>query len=142
TRDVKPIFAKYCVDCHGPKKQKTGLRLDTAAAVRKGNDGGPVIVPGRAKDSPLLHALLGDKELTKMPPEGRPQPSAAEIDIIKRWIDAGAPAPNDEAASAVVKSDHWSFQPVKRSATPTVRQPDWVRNPIDAFILARLEKDK
>src|SRR4051812_12265136 len=86
-RDVKPIFAKYCVDCHGPAKQKAGLRLDTAAAARKGNDGGLVIVQGKAKESPLVHALLGEKELAKMPPEGRPRPSDAEIATIKRWID-------------------------------------------------------
>jgi mono/diheme cytochrome c family protein len=141
-RDVKPLFTKYCVDCHGPAKQKTGLRLDTAAFALKGNDSGAVILAGKAKDSPLLHALNGEKDVSKMPPEGRPRPTAAEIAIIKRWIDAGAPAPKEEVAlAATVKTDHWAFKPVKRAALPAVKQKDWVRNPIDAYILARLEKD-
>jgi mono/diheme cytochrome c family protein len=141
-RDVKPIFAKYCIDCHGPTKQKTGLRLDSAAFARKGNDGGLVIVLGKAKESSLMHALMGEKEISKMPPEGRPQPTAAEIATIRRWIDAGAPAPKDETVAATaVKSDHWAFQPVKRPDTPAVKQKEWPRNPIDAFVLARLEKE-
>ena len=76
-----------------------------------------------------------------MPPEGRPRPSAAEIALVKRWIDSGAVAPKDEPVPAIAKSDHWSFQPIQKSPPPNVTS-DWVRNPIDAFILARLQKEK
>ncbi|MEI7685821.1 MAG: PSD1 and planctomycete cytochrome C domain-containing protein [Planctomycetota bacterium] len=140
TRDVKPIFAKHCVDCHGPKKQKAGLRLDAAAALLKGTQTGPAVVAGKSSESLLMHALLGVKDVSEMPPEGRPRVPAAEIAVIKRWIDAGAPAPKDEAVTAL-KSDHWAFQSVHRGAPPAVKNSAWVRNPIDAFVLARLEKE-
>lgn len=139
-RDVKPIFAKHCVDCHGPKKQKAGLRLDAATAIAKGLERGPAIVPGKADDSLIVHALAGVKEVSLMPPEGRERLTATEIATIKRWINAGAPAPKEEAITTA-KNDHWAFQPLKRTAAPAVKNAAWVRNAIDSYILARLEKE-
>src|SRR5262245_2393890 len=72
-RDVQPLLAKYCVDCHGPKKQKAGLRLDSAAALLKGSDSGAVVVPGKAAGSLVVQALTGAKDVSEMPPEGRPR---------------------------------------------------------------------
>ena len=143
-RDVKPILTKHCVECHGAKKQKSGLRLDSAAAALKGNDAGKVIVPGKTAESLMAMALTGEKEVALMPPEGRPRPTPAEIATLRKWIDAGAPAPKDETAaeSANQKSNHWAFQPPKRLLPPAVKKDKWVRNPIDRFVLARLEKDK
>ncbi len=145
-RDVKPILAKHCTGCHGPTKQKAGLRLDTAAAILKGHDGGSVIVPGKSADSLLVKALLGEKDVPLMPPAERPRPTPAEIATLRRWIDAGAPAPKDEqpaaVASAKAGSDHWAFKPVQRTEPPKVKDEKWVKTPIDRFILARLEKER
>ncbi len=141
-RAVKAIFAKHCVACHGPTKQKAGLRLDAVTMALHGSDGGAIVVAGKANDSLIVKALTGAKGVTAMPPEGRPRPTAADIATIKRWIDRGAPAIKDEVVADVAKSDHWAFQPIKRSESPVVKERAWVRNPIDAFILARLEKEK
>src|SRR5687768_688201 len=107
TRDVKPLFARYCVSCHGPGQQRAGLRLDTAAAVLQGGNSGPAVVPGRADASRLLQALAGSGGVTRMPPRGR-RPTTDEVARLQAWIDAGAVAPTHEPApSESPKSKHW-----------------------------------
>ncbi len=139
-RDIKPIFAKHCVGCHGPQKQRSGLRLDTAAGAIKGGDTGPGVVRGKGRQSGLLKALHGEDNYTKMPP-GKARPSAQEVRLIERWIDEGAKAPANEVAVAA-QPGHWAFQPIQRPALPAVQAKAWVRNPVDRFILTRLEKAK
>ncbi len=111
-REVRPIFEKHCTGCHGEKKQKSGLRLDVKAAALKGGDHlGPDIVPGNAKESPLMRLLLTDDEDEVMPPEGKL--SAAEIAVIGQWIDAGAEWPDGvDAVRLEDPKEHWAFQPV------------------------------
>ena len=141
-RDVRPIFQKHCISCHGPDKQKSGLRLDIKAEAFKGGDGyAPCIVPGQAKESPLVQFVTGQEKEMLMPPKGE-RLSAAEIATISNWIDQGADWP-DGVDAAVVKDrrDHWSFKPVVKPAVPTVKEQGWARSPLDAFILARLEKE-
>jgi hypothetical protein len=141
-RDIKPLLAKNCYACHGAQKQKSGLRLDTAAAAIKGGNSGAAIVPGKSEASRLVHALTGTKDAKLMPPR-EPRLDARQIAMIKCWIDEGAKAPADEKAGEVkVVSKHWAFQPVVKPAEPAVQHAAWVRNPIDRFILARLEKEK
>jgi mono/diheme cytochrome c family protein len=141
-RDVKPLLARRCTACHGPAKQKAGLRLDTAAAIRKGGDSGPAIVSGKGSASLLIKAVSGAPDVPVMPRNG-PRLSAAEIGLLKTWIDQGATAPTTEIAAdpRQAKRKHWAFQPVVRPPLPPVRDVAWVRNPIDRFILARLEKE-
>jgi hypothetical protein len=138
-RDVKPLFARYCTKCHGPEKRQSGLRLDAAALVLRGGDSGPGIVAGKPEESLVLKALTGSDELSEMPPEG-PKPSAAEIAILRKWIEQGAKAP-DEKIAATAGSDHWSFQRPTRPPLPAVRDTSWPRGAIDRFILARLEAE-
>ncbi len=138
-RVVKPILAKHCVSCHGPERPKSGLRLDTAALAVEGGDGGPAVVAGKAKESPLYLAVIGEGDGERMPYK-RPPLSAKEVEALRAWIDAGALAPKDEEPS--VPPTHWSFVPPRRPEPPTVRDAGWVRNPIDRFILAPLERDK
>lgn len=140
-RDVKPIFAKHCVSCHGPDKQRSSLRLDAATFVHKGGNSGKAIVPGKSGDSLLLKAVSGaDKDLV-MPPKGE-RLSAAEVATLRAWIDAGAKAPaNETVAQASAGRNHWAFQPIKRQPEPGVKLAGWARNPIDRFVLARLEKN-
>jgi uncharacterized protein DUF1553/uncharacterized protein DUF1549/cytochrome c len=141
-RDVKPIFAAHCTTCHGPTKQKADLRLDLYARIQRGGNSGPAIVPNKSAESLLIHAVTGNKEdVTKMPPKG--ELPADKVALLKRWIDEGAKGPaKEESASGGVASTHWSFQPVKRPPLPETKQPDWARNGIDRFILARLEKER
>ncbi len=139
-RDVKPLLAQHCSACHGAKVHKAHLRLDTAAAVRKGGQSGPAIVPGKSGDSLLIRALEGAPGLTRMPFK-RPPLTSAQIAVLKAWIDAGARAPANEQAAEAKTSTHWAFIPPMRPPLPAVKNPHWVRNPIDRFILARLDKE-
>jgi mono/diheme cytochrome c family protein len=140
-RDVKPIFSRHCTSCHGPQKQRSGLRLDSAAAIRKGGKSGPAVVAGQSGQSRLVLAVTGAEDVTAMPPKG-PRLSAREVGLLRAWIDAGAVAPSAAAeARAAAGANHWAFRPVQRPPLPAVADAGWVRNPIDRFILARLEKE-
>lgn len=136
-RDIQPIFAKHCLKCHGPEKQRGGLRLDDGEAARQGGNSGPVVSPGDLKSRLLVVVSGGDPEL-KMPPTG-PALTVAEIKLLKTWIEQGAKWPRTAAGtSTVVASKHWAFQPPRRTS-PSANDSGWIRNPIDAFILCRLE---
>jgi Protein of unknown function (DUF1553)/Protein of unknown function (DUF1549)/Planctomycete cytochrome C len=140
---VRPILAERCVKCHGPRKQSSGLRLDSREAVLKGGESGPAVVPQNAAESKLIQAVSHAVADLKMPPGGK----LAESDIVslRRWVDLGAPwgaAPALSAAAAGVSTaarKHWSFQPVRSEVPPPVQNRAWVRSPVDAFVLARLE---
>ena len=143
---IRPILAEHCVECHGPEKQKSGLRLDTREDFFKGGDSGVVVHPGNAGASLMLHALRQDGEL-KMPPAGKLDD--AVIAAVEQWIVLGAPWPEggntpivpkampDRIADARAK--HWAFQPVAAPPVPAVQQQVVVANPIDAFVQAKLE---
>lgn len=140
-RDIKPLLAKHCGECHGAEKQRAGLRLDSAAALRAGGNSGPVVVAGKSGESLLIRAVTGAGEVKVMPPK-EPRLSPQQIDLLRAWIDAGATAPqNETVAAGTVRSKHWAFQPLVRAPLPSVRHPAWVRNPVDHFVLARLEKE-
>ena len=137
-RVVKPILARHCVSCHGRERPKAGLRLDTASRAVAGGDGGPAVVPGKADDSPLYLALAGEGGIDRMPYK-RPPLAPEQVEAIRAWIEAGAAVPSGEVPS--VPPTHWSFVPPGRTELPPVRGGGWVRNPIDRFILAPLERD-
>ncbi|GIW80435.1 MAG: chromosome segregation protein [Gemmatales bacterium] len=138
---VKPILQKHCYRCHGPDRQRAGLRLDTARLALEGSNAGPVIVPGNSRQSKLIHALSGKNDVKQMPPRKDKLPDK-EIALIALWIDQGAKAPLNEkpAARAEKVAQHWSFRPVVRPELPKVQQTGWAQNPIDLFILAKLEE--
>ncbi|MSR58975.1 MAG: DUF1553 domain-containing protein [Planctomycetaceae bacterium] len=142
-QQIKPLLTRYCVGCHGADKQKSGLRLDTAAATLRGGDSGPAIVPKQGDESPLIQAIRGAEGVARMPPKDQPGPNSDEIALLKAWIDQGANAPQTEepGVAAARRADHWSFQPVVRPEIPAVVRAGWLRNPIDTFVLARLERD-
>jgi mono/diheme cytochrome c family protein len=134
SRDVQPVFAKRCLGCHGPSQQMAGLRLDEPASLATHN----LIQPGKAAESKLIERITSTKKGFMMPPMGE-RLSEAEVASIRSWIDAGAKVDAAAKPAAPVRSNHWAFQPVRRPAPADVRQRDWVRNPIDTFILAKLE---
>ena len=141
-KDVLPIFQMHCVNCHGKSKQEGGLDLRTQASRIKGGDSGPALIPGRPGKSLLYARILA----RAMPPldEIRP-PTTAEVETLRHWIEAGAPADAvsrtevEESAVSQEDRDFWSFRPPQRPKVPIVRQQELVRNPIDAFLLRQLE---
>jgi hypothetical protein len=142
-RDVQPIIQRACLSCHGAQKQRGGLRLDDGEHALKGGNSGAVLKPGHSAGSRLVQLVAGIDPDMKMPPGKGKELSAAEVGLIRAWIDQGAVWPKgNSAATSTGKSSHWAFQPIRRPALPTVRDPRWARNGIDLFILARLEQEK
>jgi mono/diheme cytochrome c family protein len=139
TAEVKPILKQHCYRCHGGSQQKGGLRADTVAFLREGGDIGPAFKAGHSAESLMVQAILGTHDDIAQMPYKKPPLAEAEIARIRAWIDAGAPAPENEEPE---KDLHWAFVPPKRAELPSVSRPEWARNPIDRFILARLEKEK
>ncbi len=140
TPEARAILQKRCFACHGPAMQMNGLRLDDPAAALKGGYSGPSIVPGNSASSGLVERLVSTKDGFAMPPAG-PRLSEAEITTLRSWIDKGAEYPGGPAVSksAATRPALWSFQPIQRPPTPSVKNSAWVRNEIDAFVLAKLE---
>ncbi len=135
--DIKPLFRERCYACHGALKQKAKLRLDTVAWMTQGGETGPVLRPGDAGASRLVARIEARDSEDRMPPEHEGELlSPEQIGRVRAWIDAGAVGPDDEIPEANPK-DHWAFQPVIRPPLPEVENPEWVRNPIDAFIAAK-----
>jgi hypothetical protein len=130
---VRPVLAEKCHSCHGPLKQKGGLRLDSRAAVLAGGDSGPAAVPGKPKDSLLIAAVKQTGDLKMPPKEKLPD---ADVAALEKWIETGLAWPND-ATARLPGAELWSLKPVTNPPVPALRDP-FVRNPIDAFILAKL----
>jgi hypothetical protein len=150
-KQVRPILVARCYECHsGSAKRLEGkLRLDSLAAALKGGDTGPAVVPGKPKESLLVDAI-NYGELYQMPPKSRLP--AEEIATLTKWVEMGAPWPQEDASAAVAasksdfdlakrKAEHWCWQPLSNPAVPALRDPQSaIRNPIDAFILAKLHE--
>jgi len=146
-RDARSVFQMRCVVCHGKRKQEGGLDLRTQAARLKGGKSGAALVPGNPEESLIIQRIAnGD-----MPPADlqfqnsvRP-PTATELETLRRWIAAGAPAGPSPSESETqsdetpIKDGFWSFQPPRRPAVPSVRDQARVRTPVDAFLLEKLE---
>jgi hypothetical protein len=138
-REIQPLLRASCLKCHGADKPKGQLRLDAKALALKGGVSGKVILPGNSKESLLVKLLLDPDEETRMPQKAPALPKE-KVDLVARWIDEGAPWP--DGASAEVKLEaHWAYVKPVRREPPALKNPAWVRNPIDAFVLARLEKE-
>jgi hypothetical protein len=143
-RDIQPILTRACLSCHGGPKHKGGLRLDSGPNLLKGGNSGAVVKPGDAAHSRLFQLVAGLDPDLKMPPKGD-RLSTAEINRLRAWIDQGASWPKALVLTTGASESprtHWAYQPIRHPAVPAVTHPEWVRNPIDAFVLARLEKEK
>jgi mono/diheme cytochrome c family protein len=136
---VKPILTQHCVACHGALKPRGGLRLDTAASMLKGGKSGACVIAGRGDDSPLVAAVRGNGDTERMPLK-RPPLSQSDIKLIKDWIDQGARSVAGEQPGIAPTASHWSFIPPRREPVPTPARKGWSRNPIDEFVLARLDR--
>jgi hypothetical protein len=139
-RDIRPILVAHCCRCHGPSRARAGLRLDTPLGIRKGSDGGAILVPGDPSNSKLFAVVSGTEEVDRMPPSGKPL-TASEVALLRAWINAGAPAPADGIVQAP-PIDHWAFRPPRRPPVPAVANAPWKRNPIDTFLAAGYEQQR
>jgi mono/diheme cytochrome c family protein len=144
---VRPVLIERCAECHAGEEPESGLAVDSLAGLLRGGTRGAAIVPGKPNDS-LLVSAVRHGELLKMPP--RSKLAAAEIADIARWVELGAPWPGEAAVAVAAQSpadveppfeemqrEFWSFRTPVRPAVPVHRE--WVRSPIDAFVLARLD---
>ncbi len=139
SRDIEPIFREKCYSCHGPDQQLGQLRLDSRTVAFANGVTGKRIVPHKAQASMLYSRVAGIAELPRMPLGGKL--ADAEIGLIERWIDEGAAWPENGGKTAGLKR-HWAFVPPARPAVPHAARNDWAVNPIDRFVLARLEKER
>jgi hypothetical protein len=145
-REIRPVLETQCLKCHGSGQVKrSGLDLSTRESVLRGGDSGPAVVPGDAKAS-LLYKRIKHELQPGMPFQANKLPEEV-IAHIAEWINAGAPydqplrlSGTGQRDATQASSSHWAFKPPKRPAIPAVRNSDWVRNPIDAFVAAEQEK--
>ena len=122
--EIRPLLKKHCFQCHGPKKQANGLRLDAKSFAFRGGESGPAIVPSASQTSDLLRRIASKDEEDRMPPEG-PALQPSEQELIKKWIDEGAAwveTDEDRAALRDPRKDHWAWQPI-RNTTPPLAAP-------------------
>jgi hypothetical protein len=130
-RDVLPILSDNCFQCHGPdgKARKADLRLDLKDAALRAKD--PVVIPGRSAESEVfLRVASAEPDEVMPPPKSGRKLTPSQIATLKRWIDEGAKW-----------QGHWAFEPVRRPEAPELRDGSWARNPIDRFVMRRLEAE-
>jgi mono/diheme cytochrome c family protein len=143
-KDIQPIFTNSCFECHGPEKQKAGLRLDQKEAALKGGDTAPLLVPGKSAESLIIQAVAGTRDdIARMPKKKDPL-TDEQIGLLRAWIDQGADWP-DTATVASGRKDpakHWAFKAPSRPPLPRGTSSRWQRNAIDNFVLARLETER
>src|SRR5262245_13634012 len=133
THEIQPIFQARCAKCHGGEKQMAQLNLLDQRSVAR------VVIAGNSKDSRLVRRISGLNNEARMPKDDEPL-KAEQIELIKRWIDEGADYPAAASFETGVKK-HWAFVATVRPPAAEVKNKALNRNPIDAFILARLEKE-
>lgn len=149
-KSVRPLLVEHCLECHGAneKKIKGGLRMNSRAELLAGGDSGPAIDLAKLSESRFLRSLSHTDEDLKMPPKGK-LPEAVIVTFSK-WVKDGAPFPSkaDNNSNTPLKKEElfseeqkkfWAFQPITRPTPPKVKNASWVKNPIDAFVLAKLE---
>jgi hypothetical protein len=143
---VRPLLTAHCLDCHGGSKTKAGFSLATRETMLKGGDRGPAVVPGKSAESVLLKFVARTDE-PHMPPK---QPLTKEaVALLAKWVDLGAAydKPLVDGADTAKKPltvsdkdrDYWAYRPLKPPAPPAVKGTGWPANPVDSFVLAKLE---
>jgi mono/diheme cytochrome c family protein/cytochrome c553 len=139
---VRPVLVEHCQKCHGPAKQWNGLRLDSRAALLRGGQSGPAVVPGKPDESRLIRAIRHTDDEFQMPPEDKL--TERQIADLARWVTMGVPFPAaaESAGQRHRDPNHWSFQPPASPTLPDVKATSRPQSPIDQFILARLEAEK
>jgi hypothetical protein len=145
-KDIRPLLAKHCHQCHSLTLKEAGLRLDARQYAFAGGDNGAVIVPGKPQESPLFQRIASSDRDSRMPPEGEPL-TAGQIEAIKSWISAGAKWDENEIDRAAMKDprrDHWAWSPFDSPPVPTLtaEQAKWCRTKVDYFVLHKMQEKK
>ena len=146
-KEVRPLLAKRCYECHSADTEEPsgGLRLDSRTAAIKGGDTGSAMTPHKPDESLLIDAI-NYGELYQMPPKSKLP--ATEIAVLTKWVSIGAPWPKGDAAGAAHDksfdlaarvASHWCWQPIGNPPRPTLQHSDWSQQPLDDYILAKLE---
>ncbi len=144
-KEIRPLLATHCYECHGEKKQKSGLRLDHIADILRGGETGPAIVRGDVEKSLLIEAVRYKNEDLQMPPSDKGQLASADIARLEKWVALGAPWPA-ETPTRVARDEHgftpegrafWTFQPLTHPTPPAQAGEGWARTDIDRFIAAK-----
>ncbi len=147
-KQIRPLLATHCHSCHSSeaKTRFAGLSLDTKSGLLKGGDSGPVVIPGDPARSRLIQAIRGERPV-RMPPTGKLRDD--EIAALTRWVDMGAPWPDESQAPVRQtpssfdieqrKREHWAWQPIRKTAPPAVKDTEWPLESLDRFLLAKLE---
>src|SRR3954465_4389874 len=148
TRDVRPIFERSCIKCHGAEKQKGGLRLDRGKEALSTLDSGKkTIVATKPSESELIRRVMAVDADERMPSKGPPL-DAQEVAVLRKWIEEGAVWPESAASNAVTRKemvvtkedrDHWAYRKLHSVTVPSVKDASWCRGTIDRFILSALE---
>ena len=148
---IRPVLATHCLSCHGPERQESGLRLDTRSSLIKGGRSGPVVMLGQPQNSRLYQVVTYRDPHLKMPPPG-PLPTSV-VEDIGAWIEAGAPWPETEPAPSSGTSAEgfdlakrkqrypWIWEPPLSQPPPSTRDSRWPRDPVDRFLLSKLEQN-
>lgn len=151
-KKIRPVLVEHCQKCHATDSKKIGggLLLDHREGIFKGGDSGAAVEAGKPDDSLLITAIRYEDESLKMPPSGK-LPAAVIADF-EEWVKLGAPDPRDKPAKPVAgdswaetmkqRADWWSLKPVQNPAVPQPANAAWSPNPIDRFLLAKLEEAK
>ena len=142
---IRPLFANNCYACHTASKLG-GLRLDSSEAILTGGKSGPAVVPGKAAESRLIQRVKDKDPSRRMPMGG--SLTDGEVHDLETWVSMGAPWPNmpksptaapTASGPTSAQKDFWSFRPIQKVEMPKVANTSWIRSPIDAFVLAKLE---
>ena len=141
-KEIRPVLIDNCIKCHGPKKQKSGLRLDSRELILKGGEVGPAVVSGKPELSRLILAInhAKAKDVEPMPNADEKIPDKA-IAALTEWVRQGLPWPTEVSPIANDPRNHWAFQPVAHPAAPALAPADEtkVRQPLDRFVLSKLK---
>jgi len=139
---IEPLLKERCHGCHAGSKQLGGLRLDNRESALAGGYSGVVIKPGNSAASKLI-ALIDVAAKEKAMPMSGPRLTAAQVELVRGWIDQGAnwPVSAGVAPAARAKTKHWAFAAPSRALLPRVRDPRWARNEIDFFVLSKLDAE-
>jgi len=146
-KSIRPLFVDHCYRCHSDQAEKVRgqLKLDTPEALLKGGSSGAVVIPGKPDASLLIKAVRYTDPDLQMPPKDKKLPPE-KIASLETWVKMGAPMPSSAPALHALtrieeaRARHWAFQPVSKQAPPGVKNPRWVKTPVDNFILAGLER--
>jgi hypothetical protein len=130
---IRPLLSEKCLSCHSSEARKGGLDLSRRATAASGGKSGEALAPGKPDDSLLLERVAAGE----MPPKGALKPE--QIDALRRWIAAGAPYEGEPLTTRRAGPEWWSLRPVARPRVPTKSADAWARNPVDAFVLHKLE---